>query len=61
MCPTNQRREAMKSYGKLKAEMEAAQRPLIGQKNNGRAGPFKKLKQLCKGPYGYLPTQGRTT
>ena len=38
----------MKSYDKLKADMEAIQQQMIEAKKNERANTLKEVKRLCK-------------
>ena len=38
----------MKSYGELKAEMEAIQQQMVEAKKNERANALKEVKRLCK-------------
>ena len=38
----------MKSYGELKAEMEAIQQQMVEAKKNERANALKEVNRLCK-------------
>ena len=38
----------MKSYGELKAEMEATQQQMVEAEKNERANALKEVKRLCK-------------
>ena len=38
----------MRSYDKLKADMEAIQQQMVEAKKNERANTLKELKRLCK-------------
>ena len=42
----------MKSYDKLKADMEAIQQQMVEAKKNERANTLKEVKRLCK-EFGY--------
>jgi len=43
----------MKSYGELKAEMEAIQQRKVEEKKNKRSNALKEVKRLCK-EFGFI-------
>tara|TARA_B110000459_G_scaffold162824_1_gene179372 strand:+ start:323 stop:496 length:174 start_codon:yes stop_codon:yes gene_type:complete len=43
----------MKSYGELKAEMEAIQQRMVEAKKNKRSNALKEVKRLCK-EFGFI-------
>ena len=48
MMSINQQKCAMKSYDKLKAEIETIQQQIVEAKKNERTDTLKKVKKLCK-------------